>query len=183
MDGPEGLVDEAPRVRVQVAKVRYTHADMIDQIIASPWISQNELAARYGYSPSWVSVVLASDAFQAALAARREEVIDPHLKASIAERFRAITIQSLTRIQQELEKPACKPEVMLKAAELGAKSLGLGGHAPPPPPPSDSLTRLADRLIALQSNVRQGVTYEGQVQRFAEPAEITVDAGSSDDLP
>jgi hypothetical protein len=62
-------------------KVRYTHQDMIDFIIQNPWVSQNELAMRYGYSPGWVSNIMASDAWQSALASRREEVIDPDLKA------------------------------------------------------------------------------------------------------
>lgn len=155
----------------KVARVRYSHLDMIDTLIAKPWVSNNELAERYGYTPGWVSTVMASDAFQSALAARREEVVDPAMKATLEERFRAVTIQSLSRLAQELDKPACKPEVMLRAAELGAKSLGLGGHAPPPPPPpGDSLARLADRLVALQSNVRQGVTYEGQIERVRESA-------------
>jgi hypothetical protein len=146
-----------------LAKVRYSHLDMIDTLISQPWVSQNDLALRYGYTPGWVSTVMASDAFQAALAARREEVVNPAMKASLEERFRAVTVQSLTRLAEELDKPVCSPNVMLRAAELGAKSLGLGGHAPPPPaPPGDNLARLADRLIALQSNVRQGTTYEGR---------------------
>ena len=49
-------------------KIRYTHTDMIDHIIANPWVSQNDLAARYGYTPAWVSNIMASDAWQAAMA-------------------------------------------------------------------------------------------------------------------
>ena len=164
-----------------LGKIRYSHADMIDTILGNPWVSQNELAARYGYSASWVSIVLASDAFQSAFAARREEVVDPALKATLEERFRALTLRSLDRLMGELDKPACKPEVMLKAAELGAKSLGIGGHAAPPPPAIDSLANLASRLVALQSTHRQGAIYEGQVQR--EPAEVALHAASADELP
>lgn len=150
----EGRVGGRP-----IEKVRYTHADMIDFIIANPWVSQNELAARYGYSPSWVSTVMASDAWQSAMAARREEVVNPEMKATLTERFRAVTIQSLDRIKSELAKANCKPEVALRAAELGAKALGIGGNAPPAPPQSDSLANLASRLLELQSNVRQGVEH------------------------
>lgn len=131
------------------AKIRYTHADMIDYIIANPWVSQGELALRYGYTQGWVSTVMASDAFQSALAKRREEVVNPAMVATLEERFRALTLQSLERLTNELEKPGCKPEIALRAAELGAKSLGVGGHAPPPAPAADSLARLADRLITL----------------------------------
>lgn len=166
MDGDQVLEELTGQGAVGPAKISYTHADMINVLITQPWVSQNELAKRYGYTPGWVSTVMASDAFQSALAARREEIVNPAMKASLEERFRAVTVQSLNVLMKELEKPACKPEVAIRAAELGAKSLGLGGNAPPrPPADGDSLSRLADRLIALQSNVRQGVTYEGQVQR------------------
>lgn len=155
----------------KLQKVRYTHDAMVDLIIQSPWVSQNELAAHFGYTPSWISNVLASDAFQERLAARREEIIDPALKATLEERFRAITIQSLTRLQEELAKPVVKPEVLLKAAELGAKSLGMGGHRQeaPPAPAADRLTVLADRLIVLQRNAVKGVVYENEAAQH-EPA-------------
>ena len=151
-----------------IAKVRYSHTDMIDFIIANPWVSQNELASRYGYSPSWVSVVLSSDAFQSAMAARRDEVVDPRLKATLEERFRALTIQSLNRLMEKLDAPVVNDQVALRAAELGAKALGLGGHAPTPPqtPAVDHLARLADRLIDLQSNVRRSVTIEAEPSKL-----------------
>src|SRR2546421_725388 len=56
-----------------VRGLRYTHEAMVDMLIAEPWISQNELAARFGFSPSWISTVICSDAFQAKLAERRGE--------------------------------------------------------------------------------------------------------------
>ena len=41
--------EPAPRAPApRIAKVRYTHEDCIDCIIANPGISQNDLAARYG---------------------------------------------------------------------------------------------------------------------------------------
>lgn len=141
----------------KLQKVRYTHQDMIDFIIQNPWASQGELAARYGYSQSWVSNILASDAFQSAMAARREEILDPVMKATIEERFRALVHQSLTRLMEKLEKPQVSDTVVLRAAELGAKALGLGGHAPPAvqAPAPDRLNRLAERLVYLQANVRE----------------------------
>jgi len=143
-------------------KIGYTHEDMIDFIIANPGVSQGALAARYGYTESWISNVMASDAWQAAMAARRGELIDPVLKLSIDERFRGLTLQSLARLQEKLEAPVVSDNVVLRALELGAKAMGVGGNAPPPPPAADHLAQLANRLIELQSNVRKGVTYEGQ---------------------
>jgi hypothetical protein len=142
-------------------KVSYTHEGLIELMIEKPWMDQNHLAAHFGYTPSWISNILAADSFQARLAARREEIIDPVLKASLEERFRALAIQSLHVLQMKLEKGAnCSDEVALRAAALGAKAAGIGGfgaqlQAPGPAAPGDRLERLAARLVALQSNVRE----------------------------
>lgn len=142
----------APTMGV-VAKVNYSHTDMIDFIIANPGTTQNALAARYGYSVGWVSNVMASDAWQSAMAARRSEICDPVLVATIEERFKGITLLSLERLRQKLEAPQVSDNVVLKAVELGAKAVGVGGNAPPPPS-GDHLAQLANRLIELQSKVR-----------------------------
>lgn len=148
-------------------KVRYTHVDMIDFIIANPTVSQGALAARYGYTQSWVCNIMASDAWQSQMAARRDEIVDPALKLSIEERFKGLTVRSLERLMEKLDAPAVSDTTLLRAAELGAKALGVGGNAPPPPAANqDHLARLADRLIELQSRVRtatlipEGVTIE-----------------------
>lgn len=142
-------------------KVKYTHMDMIDYILANPAAPLKELAARYGYTVPWISNVMASDAWKAAMHARRAEMVDPVLVATITERFEGMTRQSLERLQEKLAAPNVSDNVVLKALELGAKGLGIGGNAPPPPPPAaDHLAQLANRLIALQSGIRQGVSHE-----------------------
>jgi len=150
------VVDHAPTMG-RLDKVKYSHVDMIDMIISNPGISQGTLAARYGYTQGWISNVMASDAWKAAMAARRAELVDPILHATITERFEGMTRLSLDRLQQKLEAPQVSDQIVLRAVELGAKALGIGGNAPPPPPPpTDHLAQLAQRLIALQSQVRQG---------------------------
>jgi len=151
---------QAPTMGV-VAKVNYSHTDMIDFIIANPGTTQNALAARYGYSVGWVSNVMASDAWQSAMAARRSEICDPVLVATIEERFKGITLMSLERLKQKLEAPQVSDNVVLKAVELGAKAIGVGGNAPAQAPPGDHLAQLANRLIELQSRVR--VAHQGDV--------------------
>lgn len=162
-----GLPAEVPVKRQAIEKVRYTHTDIIDFILAHPGCRQKDIAARYGYTQAWVSQVMSSDAFQSAFAKRRAEVVDPALTLSIDERFRALTIQSLERLHEHLDRPDCKPEIALRAAELGAKSLGVGGHAPPPPSPADSLTRLAERLVQLNRPQSAPVeVFDGEAQRI-----------------
>lgn len=103
------------------AKVSYTHDAMIDTIIANPRISQGELAALFGYTQPWVSQIMSSDAFKAALRARAREVVDPVLVASIEERYEAATRQALdiahTKLAQGNERFA------LKMIDAGARLL------------------------------------------------------------
>ena len=144
-----------------LGKIRYSHADMIDYIIANPGTSQNALAARYGYTPSWISNVMASDAWQSAMAKRRAEIVDPSLVATVDERFRALTERSLTRLMEKLDQPVVSDNVVLKAVELGAKAMGVGGNAPPAAPAADHLAKLANRLLDLQADVRKRISQEG----------------------
>lgn len=162
--GKVGVVegDHAPTMGA-LKRVTYTHLDMIDYMLANPGCGLKELAARYGYSMGWISNIQASDAWKAAMAKRREELVDPLMHATIQERFEGITALSLQRLQEKLEQPQVSDNVVLRAVELGAKAMGIGGNAPPPPPPgADHLAKLADRLLALQANVRKGVTFDGE---------------------
>ncbi|MDZ4345075.1 MAG: hypothetical protein U1E51_21850 [Candidatus Binatia bacterium] len=154
-----------------VAKVNYSHLDMIDYLLAHPGASLKDLAARYGYSIGWICNVQASDAWKSAYAARRAELVDPVLAATIAERFEGVTALSLQRLQEKLEAPQVSDQVVLRAVELGARAIGIGGNAPPPAPSQDHLARLAERLIELQSNVRQkGVLINGESHEVPEGA-------------
>lgn len=142
-----------------LVKVRYSHEAMIDLIISNPWIKQGDLARHFGYSESWISIVMNTDMFKAKLAERRGELVDPEIRATMEERFRAVVTKSLQVLQEKLSKPEndVPDNLVLRAAELGAKALGLGGNAPPPAPviAVDHLSTLAERLIALQGKTRR----------------------------
>lgn len=163
------MLEEIEGSREVIAKIRYSHMDMIDFILSNPGVSQNEIAARYGYTAGWVSRVMSSDAWQAAMQSRRTELVDPTLVATIDERFRNLTNRSLDRLLEKLDAPQVSDQVVLRAVELGAKAMGVGGNAPPTPPPADHLAQLANRLIYLQSRIRtetveEAVVYESCVQ-------------------
>lgn len=106
-------------------KVRYTHDAMIDQIISNPGISEKELAEIFGYSVQWVNRLLCSDAFQARLALRKEEVIDPKLTATVEERLRGLAMQSMDVIQEKLAATK-DPKIALQALELSTRGMKYG---------------------------------------------------------
>lgn len=166
-------------------KVSYTHDAMIDLIIENPAIMQGDLAKAFGYTQAWVSNIIASDAFQARLAERRDELTDPSIRATIEERFKALVLRSFEIVQEKLARPAhlIPDNFALRTMELSTKALGYGASKEivqaPQASATDHLAHLANRLIDLQSNVRkqhgeeniiEGEVVSGQVRR-SEPLE------------
>ena len=113
-----------------IQKVSYTHDAMIDQIIQNPWTSQGTLAAHFGYTPGWVSQVIASGSFQERMAERKNEIIDPAIKATIEERFKALIIQSINVLRTKLEASAVDGNLAVKVMEGAARALGYGARGP-----------------------------------------------------
>lgn len=136
-----------------ITRISYTHDAMIDLIIARPRISNGELAEVFGYTAAWVSLVKSSDAFKARLAARRGEIVDPTLVASLEERIRGVAERAVEVLSDKLAMPSnlIPDSLAIRAAEFGAKSLGLGTVPPAAPPDDSRLERLAERLLALQA--------------------------------
>lgn len=116
----------------RLQKVSYSHEAMIDVLIAEPTITQNELAKRFERSVSWISIVMGSDAFQAALAKRRDDLTNPLLIATIEDRFRGLADRSLQIIADKLEASQ-SVDVAFKALDISAKALGFGARAPAAP--------------------------------------------------
>lgn len=159
-DELEMLLEETRSVPASPApviqKVHYTHDAMIDMIIAQPWISQNELAARFRYSASWVSQVIASDAFQARLAERSNELVDPTIKATVEENFRALVLRSMDILRQKLDKPVDEipDNLAVRTFELATRAAGYGAKVDQTPPVQKQevhvhLEQLGDGLVNL----------------------------------
>lgn len=110
-----------------IKRVSYSHDAMIDLIIAQPGITHNELAANFGYTFPWVSRVVNSDAFQARLAARKKDIIDPQLILSIEERFRAVAAKSLDVVLDKLHAAPTFDQA-LAAVSIVSKAMGYGAR-------------------------------------------------------
>lgn len=111
-----------------VKGTKWTHELAIDVIIANPDWSQKELSQYFNRSVHWISLVMSSDAFQAKLAERREEVLNPEVRASIEQRFKALAEHSLARLHEKLENPNASDNLILRSVELASKALGLGAR-------------------------------------------------------
>lgn len=110
-----------------IQRVKYTHDALIDMIISNPAVSQGELAKMFGYTQGWLSRVMNSDAFQARLALRKSDVVDPTLVLSIDEKLRALASKSLDVVMDKLAVTQ-NPDTALKALEVTSKALGYGAR-------------------------------------------------------
>jgi hypothetical protein len=142
-----------------IAKVSYTHDAVIDLVIANPGLSQGTLAAHFGYTQGWLSQVMGSDAFQARLALRRGEIVDPVLFATVEEKIRGLALQSLTVLQKKLEQPQVADGTALKAFELSSRALGYGA-TPPQTTVPQPLEKLAENITLIFNQKTKGETYE-----------------------
>lgn len=100
---------------------------MIDFILANPQAKQGDIAKYFGYTEGWVSRVMGSDAFNARLAARKTEIVDPTILATMEERLQGLAIRSMDIIHQKLDATQ-SPELATKALELTTKALGMGAR-------------------------------------------------------
>jgi hypothetical protein len=114
-------------VHNRLQRVHYSHEAMIEEMIINPSITQRELAKLFGRSENWLSIVIGSDAFQAALAKRRDDILDPAIVASIEERFKGVVSQSLTIVAEKLELTK-NVDLALKTLDVGVKALGFGAR-------------------------------------------------------
>lgn len=135
----QALIDHQPGERIAgasplapaaqpIQKLRYSHEAMIDLIVAQPWISQNDLAAHFGMSPSWVSTVICSDIFQSKLAERRDKLVDPEVRASLKTQFAGLLSRSMEILRHKLDQtPDRVPDQLaVQVAKMAGQSLGYG---------------------------------------------------------
>lgn len=110
-----------------IGRVSYTHDAMCDLILANPAISKGAIALHFGYSQTWVSRIINSDAFLLRLSVRKAEVSDPSLILTIEEKLKVLVSESLDVLIERLAVTKDK-EIALKGVEIGAKALGYGAR-------------------------------------------------------
>ncbi len=136
-------------------KCNYTHKALIDLMVAHPELSQRQMAKVFDYTEAWLSTIVCSDAFQAMLAQRREEIVDPVLRLTVEERFKACVNRSFEVLMEKMSGPAnmVSDQVAIRVAEMGGKILAVkaaNGTPGPALPPGERLKVLAGRLRDLQ---------------------------------
>ena len=116
--------DMVPRID----RVNYTHDAMIDLVLGNPMISQNEIAEHFGYTASWVSIIFNSDAFQARLADRKTEIIDPLVRGQVEEAIKGLVARSVAILRDKLDNPNAGTDLALEVFKASTRAAGYGAR-------------------------------------------------------
>lgn len=110
------------------AKMRPWHELVIDMIIANPTLKQGEIAKMVGRSQTWLSIVMNGDMFKARLAERKEEIVDPALRATVDDRFRAVANGASEEFLRRLELApnSIRTKDLVDAMAVTSSGLGMG---------------------------------------------------------
>jgi hypothetical protein len=159
--GPPAKITPAERISGK----SLTYDQIVDELLLSPPSeTQGQLARRIGYSESWLSRLIASDAFQSKLASRVEKDIEPERReafklrfASIEEEARGILMASLQKLSERLVDPTGVPDqLIVKSIDSTSRLLGYGARTEPTTPRAGDmhlhLHMLADNLRKLNSS-------------------------------
>lgn len=103
--------------------LRYRHQAIADEMLANPMANQNQIAEKLGYTPSWISTVINSDAFQAYYRERRAEW-DSELASKAHTRALEVGLKALDKTEDALEAGEIDPVTVFD------KALQRAGMAP-----------------------------------------------------
>lgn len=113
----------------ELKNVRWNHEELIDHMLANPGQHQREIAKVFDRTETWISIIVNSDAFKARLAERKEELVDPILKATLNDRICAAANKSMELVLEKLNSPLPpKDDFIMEAAKLSLGALGYGAR-------------------------------------------------------
>jgi hypothetical protein len=133
-------------------KVRPWHELVADMIICDPNRTQRSIAQELNRSEHWLSIVINCDAFQEYLATRKEEIVDPALRATVEERFRAVANLAAEKFLERLTLNAVSNKDLLDAMKVSSTGLGMG--------PSSKAPSIQQNLYVLPSPQRPTTSTE-----------------------
>jgi len=101
---------------------------MIDLVLQNPTISQNQIAEHFGRTPSWVSIIFNSDAFQARMAMRKEEIVDPLVRGRVEEAIKGLVSRSVDILREKLDNPNTSTDLALEVFKASTRAAGYGAR-------------------------------------------------------
>lgn len=119
------VVEEVVKPRLQ--KLSWWHMSIVDWMLQNPHRTQGDCARDFGVQPSWLSVIVNSDAFKEYYARRRQEH-EANISTTIvqkAEKLAGLGLEVLTT-KLQTNRDVMPTETVLEVTEMALKSLGFG---------------------------------------------------------
>lgn len=107
----------------QIQKISPQHEEMINWLILNPTLSRPQMAAVFGVTTAWLSTVIHSDAFQAKLHARQDEVFSSAIVRPLQERLMGCAQVATDRLYERLNIED-DTAVILRSVEVLTKAVG-----------------------------------------------------------
>jgi len=118
--------------KVGPKKLRIKHDAILDFMIANPAVRQADVAEHFGVTQAWLSCIVNSDAFQAKLKERQDEVFEKNV-LPVHQRVLGLAGLAVEKMEEALEvvDPVADRKYVLDATELALKAAGLTGQKLP----------------------------------------------------
>lgn len=105
--------------------LKHYHDAIMDEMLANPFWTLKQLAAKTGYTPSWLSMVINSDVFREEYHRRRGDV-ECNVMGSIQERLGRLSHLAIERMEEKLLDTEDKDYIL----DAFDKVLHKAGYAP-----------------------------------------------------
>lgn len=110
-----------------VQKVSVKHTEIMNFMLANPIIKLADVARHFGITQPWLSCIIHSEAFQAELATKQDQIFSGTV-LPIKEKMMGIAHQALDQIADRM--PLMKDETVANVADSVLDRLGFGSKAP-----------------------------------------------------
>lgn len=86
----------------QIAKVSHMHVAIMDYMVANPTVRKGQVAAHFGVTNTWLSIIINSHAFQDMLRQRQDEFFGA-VVVPLREKIIGVADQALDRLAEKIE--------------------------------------------------------------------------------
>lgn len=109
-----------------IKKVSNRHEAILQFIIANPTVQYGQVAAKFGVSVSWLSIIINSHAFKEQLASRQDELYDATVVAPLGEKLTAAADATLEKYMDHI--PNLTADQAINAGDKLFARLGYGSN-------------------------------------------------------
>lgn len=148
----------------QIQSLNEFHEQLARWTLENPHLTLRHAAQRFGYSVTWLSIIMNSDAFRARLA-ELNAAADALVVADVPQRLRGLAVSALDKLDAQLEEvivegPMARVDrdFTRETAEMALKALGYGAKHTSAPQPSGAAPSgtviYADKVLVQEARAR-----------------------------